>query len=382
MIFKKNSRYFLKNPLPFTWDCGIILSERSGTMNKTRELLINHYNTYPNLQIHDVFKFLFQSAFGCEHLVSSLETATEYISSEYAEVRAVQAEVEPLDGEYGRVPLSYMEKGLTAETFGKLFVSSSKREENGLTDLKNKLNTASELVREGKLPFSDKDFLESVSEWERSGYPAVRHSQIFRENYSPSYRVIANNYIPLLPLFAKLDKLLAEKKKLTVAIDGGSASGKSTLAKTLEKIYGCTVFHMDDFFLPMEKRTPERFAEVGGNVDHERFLSEILEPLSKGETVKYKKFDCSTMSLGDEIQVKAENLVIVEGAYSMHPLLEKHYDLSVYLDIAPENQKKRISRRNSPKMAECFFNEWIPLENIYFEKTNIKERCNLTIRIM
>lgn len=347
----------------------------------TRKLLEEQLKTYPKLQIQDIFKFLYQSSFGCEHLVSSLEAATEYIVREYGEIRSAQDEIQPLDGEYSRVPLSYLDKGLNANTLAKLFVLSAKHEENGLIALKNKLKTASELVREGKLPFSEKDFTEAVSEWENAGFPAVRHSQIFRENYSPSYRVIANKYIPFLPLFAKLDKLFSEKKKLTVAIDGGSASGKSTLGEILSEIYNCTVFHMDDYFLPMEKRTRERLSEIGGNVDYERFLSEVLEPLAEGEKIAYRKFDCQTMSMGKEIEVIPKNLVIVEGVYSMHPALEKHYDISAFLDITPENQKERIYCRNSPQMAERFFNEWIPLENSYFEKTDIKNRCGLIIQI-
>ncbi len=333
------------------------------------------------LQIQDIFKFLFQSAFGCEHLASSLDKATAYISDEHEVMRGIEREIEPLDGNYARVPLSYMDKGLAAKTLGKLFVSSAKKEENGASDLKDKLITASELVREGVLPFLQTDFDRAVSEWEKNGYPPVRHSEIFRENYRPSYRVIASGYVPFLPLLAEIDKLIS-KGKATVAIEGGSASGKTTLGKILSEIYDCTVFHMDDFFLPMEKRTPERFAEIGGNVDYERFSEEVLIPLSKGEIVKYKKFDCSTMSFADEIQVTPKDLVIVEGAYSMHPELAAYYDLSVYLDISPELQKERIKHRNSPEMAKRFFNEWIPLENRYFEETKIAERCGMTFKII
>ena len=47
-------------------------------------VLERHCQTYPKLQVQDILKFLHQSTFGCEHLVSSLETATEYIEKEYA----------------------------------------------------------------------------------------------------------------------------------------------------------------------------------------------------------------------------------------------------------------------------------------------------------
>ena len=67
--------------------------------------------------------------------------------------------------------------------------------------------------------------------------------------------------------------------RIIIAIDGRCASGKSALASNLENELGCAVFHMDDFFLRPEQRTPQRYAEPGGNVDRERFWEEILEPL-------------------------------------------------------------------------------------------------------
>ena len=53
---------------------------------KTRELLIEHYNKYPLLKTEDIFKYVFQSAFGCEHLASDLGAALAYMEKEYAEV--------------------------------------------------------------------------------------------------------------------------------------------------------------------------------------------------------------------------------------------------------------------------------------------------------
>jgi len=348
---------------------------------KTRKLLLMHCQTYPQLDIQDIFKFLYHSSFGCEHLVSSFKTAVEYISKEYAAVcRKEEQSVETLDGDYSRVPLSYLKRGLSASTFGKLFVASAKEEKNGLKDLLHKIEVAKELAEEGLLPFSQAEFEEAAAVWEVKGYPAIHHSSRFRETYQPSYRVIANRYIPFLPLFAEIDKRLEEGKAI-VAIEGGSASGKTTLSRLLEDIYECTVFHMDDFFLQPGQRTTERFAEVGGNIDRERFLAEVLQPLSKGNPIHFRRFDCSTMSLTEEITVFPRKLVIVEGAYSMHPDLAEYYDLSVFLDIPAKIQKERILHRNSPQMAQRFFSEWIPLENTYFEKLNIRERCGMVIPV-
>ena len=183
-----------------------------------------------------------------------------------------------------------------------------------------------------------------------------------------------------LPLFEKLDAML-EKGRVILAIEGSSASGKTTLGEILREIYGCTVFHTDDFFLRAEQRTPERYAEAGGNIDRERFLEEVLVPLSKNETVHYRRFDCSTFTVLPASEIIPEKLTVIEGAYSMHPSFLEFYDFSVFLDIPPEVQRKRILMRNSPQDAERFFDRWIPLEREYFSKLQIQKNCNMTVKI-
>ena len=183
-----------------------------------------------------------------------------------------------------------------------------------------------------------------------------------------------------IELYKNIDGLLKEKKNVIIAVEGGSASGKTTLGNELSQYYGCNVFHMDDFFLRPEQRTKERLAEPGGNVDRERFYEEVVIPLSKGEMVEYRRFDCSTFDLQPAIRIETCRLTIVEGAYSTHPEFGKYYDLSVFLDIAPELQKERILERNGSEKAERFFREWIPMEKKYFEVFHIKEKCDIMIK--
>lgn len=184
-----------------------------------------------------------------------------------------------------------------------------------------------------------------------------------------------------LPLLLKLDSMLQEKEVL-LAIDGGSAGGKTTLGKLLEQRYACNVFHMDDFFLRPIQRTKERLAEPGGNVDRERFYEEVLKRLVEKKEVTYRRYDCKTMSLLEPVTVALTRLTVVEGAYSMHPALSDCYDYSVFLEIDEETQKERIMKRNTPEMAERFFTEWILLEREYFEKLHVKERCDMVIPVL
>ena len=58
-------------------------NERMTKDKKTQKLLLAHAKRYPKLQAQDLFKFIFQSSFGCEHLLASPERAIGYIQAEY-----------------------------------------------------------------------------------------------------------------------------------------------------------------------------------------------------------------------------------------------------------------------------------------------------------
>ena len=162
-----------------------------------------------------------------------------------------------------------------------------------------------------------------------------------------------------------------------LAIDGRCAAGKSTLARELSRLSGCTVVPMDHFFLRPEQRTEERFAEPGGNVDRERFLDEVLLPLRAGKPFSYRPFDCHTLLLAAPISVPPAALYVIEGSYSCHPALREHYGLTVFLDVSPEEQLRRIRIRNGPGGARRFAERWIPLEERYFDAFDVRGHCTL-----
>ena len=174
----------------------------------------------------------------------------------------------------------------------------------------------------------------------------------------------------------QIDDLLCQRNQVIVAIDGSCTSGKTTLAARFAEIYDCNVFHMDDFFLRPEQRTRSRYAEVGGNVDYERFQEEVLLPLKAGKTFSYRPFDCSTFTLSDPVTVIPKKLNIIEGTYSHHPYFGNPYDLKILLTITPELQRQRILER-SAFLHKRFFEEWIPMENRYLEEFRISDKCDM-----
>ncbi|MDE7100629.1 MAG: (d)CMP kinase, partial [Anaeroplasmataceae bacterium] len=75
-----------------------------------------------------------------------------------------------------------------------------------------------------------------------------------------------------------------EKETFVIVIDGMSASGKSTLALKLANALDANLIHMDDFFLPKELRTLNRYQEAGGNIHYERFKEEVVNHINENIT--------------------------------------------------------------------------------------------------
>ena len=169
------------------------------------------------------------------------------------------------------------------------------------------------------------------------------------------------------------------KRPYIIAIDGRCGAGKSTIAARLAEVLNATLFHMDDYFLRPEQRTPERFSTPGENIDHERFLKEILIPLKEGRTITYSPYSCTTQTLLDPITVTLADIVIVEGSYALHPTLRAYYDLRVFLTLFPREQEARIRARNGDAIWPMFKNRWIPMEEAYHIYCEVEKYSDLIL---
>lgn len=179
-------------------------------------------------------------------------------------------------------------------------------------------------------------------------------------------------------LTGTIRRLLHEKERVLIAIDGPCTAGKTTLAAALAGVFDCNVFHMDDFFLQPHQRTACRLAEPGGNVDYERFCREVLLPLKSGEAFSFRPYDCSSGSLSGAVAVTPKKLNIVEGTYCHHPSFGQCYDLRVFLTVSPATQRRRILERPA-FLHDRFFTEWIPMEKQYFAAFSVKDNSDVIL---
>ncbi len=325
-------------------------------------ILKQHLKNYPKMQIQDVVKLIYQNEFGGGHLIADSKKSLKRIQEEYQSLSQDVLHTLPVAEDIGngmcRIYLSALEQGISAEVMNQLFVQSAASKKGSIRQLEYKLDMLVQTVRKGELPFAEEEVLAYIKEWKEQGYPAVSHSNIYRESYSPAYRVME---FPTI-----------------IAIDGMSGSGKSTLGNAFHQIFSESVLiHMDDYFLQPHQRTPERLAEVGGNVDYERFKKEIILHLNDKEGFICRKYNCSTQTLGEKITIPHEKMIIVEGSYSMHPYFGNYYQYGIFCEVTALEQKERILKRNGEYMWKRFENEWIPMENAYFEYFGIREKGGL-----
>lgn len=346
------------------------------------EIIKYHLKKYPGMEFQDMLKLIYQGEFGGGHLISDSHISYNRILEEMQTASVAPDDCENVGNQLARIYLGNLAKGfssmeIAAKILNAFFVQSSAFKKGTITSYKAKLDTLLNMVMNNELASKDmpdwaKDYnlcKNYVNIHAEAGYPMLRHSENYRNHYSPAYRIVLGEYYRYIPILQNVENTLKSKKRCVIAIDGKCGSGKTTLAQIIGSVYNCPIISMDDFFLPQNLRSEKRYAEPGGNVHYERFIEEVIKPLESGaDEFSYRVFDCSKMDYrSDKIHINANGLIIIEGTYSHRPEFLRAYDYKILTTIDAKQQKERIISRNGIDGYNMFEKKWIPLENAYFE---------------
>ncbi len=347
-----------------------------------RQVLTEEYRSYRPMRPVDLLKLVYQNEFGCGHLICDPQQSLSRLVAEEAALsyRGKKGGEYTLIGNgLARLHLRAVSRtGLDMKTLHRFFLLSARELRGSREGFLRKAETVRELCESGYFSFNGAEVTQLVEEWVAGGEKPFSHSELYRRSWQPAYRVVEQKFCDFLLLFAAIDRKMQKKERVIVSIDGNCGAGKSTLAALLKEVYDCAVIPADHFFLQMHQRTEARLAEPGGNLDRERLLQEVLQPLRAGESnLSYRPFDCSRGELGEAVSVPDGKLFVVEGSYSQHRDLASAYDLTVFCAVEPAEQMRRIRNRNGEEMARRFEEVWIPMENAYFADQKIKEKCDL-----
>ena len=328
-----------------------------------------HGERYPHMTPQDWGKLAFQSEFGPEHLVTDEKRVLKGILDELAGMgeHCTPEEPESVGSGLCRFPLSMLKDEQDAALLAKLFVRSAREHQGSREGLLKKLKQLD------GIPGME----EWVGEYLEKGCPPVGHSEQFRSACHPHYRLLKREYALYFPVLREMEALLTQGGGI-LAIDGRCGSGKSSLGALLERLYPCTLVHMDDFYMPPEGRQENWMEIPAGNMDLERFEREVLQPAAAEEEILYRPYLCRTGELSEGTVLPGRSLTVVEGSYSHHPTLAGYYARKVFLTCEKGEQLRRLQEREGAYFPR-FLNIWMPLEERYFQAFQIVKNAQLIV---
>jgi uridine kinase len=162
-------------------------------------------------------------------------------------------------------------------------------------------------------------------------------------------------------------------KPLVLAIDGPAGSGKSTLAGEVARAFASTyeieVIHLDELYNGWDKALSDELF---------RKLDQLISAQRAGKATDLAIYDWSTGSFSGSREVKAAQLLIIEGVGSSNQLLQKSLTTSIWLDIDQRIGLVRVLGRDGEEIRDEMI-KWQRMEIEYFARDLTRERADFIL---
>lgn len=211
-----------------------------------------------------------------------------------------------------------------------------------------------------------------------SGLSAVHHSPAYREAYDPHYRVLRTAYGGYFPALLAAAGWRGAADQPVVAIDGPLRQRQERPGRPDGAAPSLQRGPHGRLLSPSGPPGRELGADPGWKYGLARFLQEVLVPAGAGAQIRCRPYDCRSGTLREGTTLPARPLTVVEGSYSQLPLLSARYDLRMFLTCAPEEQRRRLERREGAHFA-AYESRWMPLEERYIRQCGPEKGCQLVI---
>ena len=162
--------------------------------DKIRKLIKSEFELHPKAQLIDYYKLFFQGTFGPGHIISSRSSARKFLKNELEESSVFEeTDYQNISyiNEFYRVNLNVINKGMISfDGFLDAFLMSAKIEKEishkeWLVDWEN----IEQQILLMKIPIENIE-KQSTELWEIiTNEQLISHSNIYRKNYSPHYRL-------------------------------------------------------------------------------------------------------------------------------------------------------------------------------------------------
>jgi uridine kinase len=162
-------------------------------------------------------------------------------------------------------------------------------------------------------------------------------------------------------------------KPLVLAIDGPAGSGKSTLAGEIARAFAGTydleVIHLDELYNGWDNALSEELFQR---------ITQIISAQQVGKSTDLAIYDWSTRSFSGSREVKAVQLLIIEGVGSSNLLLHRSLTTSIWLDIDQSIGLARVLERDGEEIRDEMV-KWQKMESEYFARDLTRERADFIL---
>lgn len=164
-------------------------------MKELERILREHAIRYPIMEPTDAVKLIYQNEFGGGHLIRDEISCRNYLRREYDAVIKNNDLLrwEDIGNGIVRVNLAAL-KEADLEWLGTAFIRSAEEHRGNLDAFKVKLTLLRVLTEKGIFSFSSEELETYLTAYEAAGFPAVSHSQRYRDCCSPAYRIILKSF--------------------------------------------------------------------------------------------------------------------------------------------------------------------------------------------
>jgi len=145
------------------------------------------------------------------------------------------------------------------------------------------------------------------------------------------------------------------KKCVIIGIAGGSASGKTSLAKRLVKTYSSTnsvlIIRQDDYYKDQSDMTMEERLKV--NYDHplafdNDLMASQLKILASGQSILKPTYDFAQYTRAQAVEkIEPSDVIVVEGLFILEdPLIRGLCDIKIFVDTPADVRFIRRLKRD------------------------------------
>ena len=155
-----------------------------------------------------------------------------------------------------------------------------------------------------------------------------------------------------------------------LAIDGPSGSGKTTLAAAVHDVLvSVPLVHMDDLY-------PGWDGLVEGVP---RLVRDVLEPLSRDQPGRYRRYDWAAGRYAETHEVPAGDTLLVEGVGCGAPAAAPYLSLIVWVEAAADVRFARGIERDG-EAYRPHWERWALQEERHFRLARTRERADVVLQ--